>query len=107
MLCGNTDGGSLSAFYQAAAEGITATTTPDGVPFDLRPEQPPQVDGMAMPAAHNPGRAATMVEWIDPSVIDERDMHATDASLDMYNPATGPPYAAEWLRCYCAAQRAQ
>ena len=106
VLCGNSGGGSLAAFYQAEAEGITVTTTPDGVPFDLRPEQLPPVDGMAMLAAH-PGRAATMVEWIDPSVIDERDMHATDESLDMYNPVNGPPYDADWLRRYRAAQRAR
>lgn len=48
-----------------------------------------------------------MVEWIDPSVIDERDMHATDAALDMYDPANGPPYNAEWLGRYRAAQRAR
>ena len=54
-----------------------------------------------------PGRAATMVEWIDPAVVDERDMHATYASLDMYNAANGPPYDAAWLRRYRAAQRAR
>ncbi len=106
VLCGNSGGGSLAAFYQAEAERLTITTTPDGVPFDLRPEQLPPADGMAMLAAH-PGRAATMVEWIDPAVIDECDVRATAASLDMYNPANGPPYHAEWLRRYRAAQRAR
>jgi hypothetical protein len=86
------------------AEHISITTTPDGMPFDLRPEQLPPVDGLAMLAAH-PGRALTMVEWIDPAVMDERDMYATDAALDMYNPANGPPYA--WLQRYRAAQRVQ
>ena len=97
VLCGNSGGGSLAAFYQAEAEHITIATTPDGAPFDLRADQLPPVDGLAMLAAH-PGRAATMVEWIDPSVVDERDMHATDASLDMYDPANGPP-----VRCRLAA----
>jgi hypothetical protein len=106
VLIGNSGGGSLAAFYQAEAEQLTITTTPDGAPFDLRAEQLPPVDGMAMLAAH-PGRAATMVEWIDPAVLDERDMHATDASLDMYDPANGPPYDATWLRRYRAAQRAR
>lgn len=104
VLCGNSGGGSLAAFYQAEAEKLTITTTPDGAQFELRPEQLPPVDGLAMLAAH-PGRAATMVEWIDPSVTDECDMHATDASFDMYNPANGPPYDAAWLRCYRVAQR--
>ena len=76
VLCGNSGGGSLAAFYQAEAENLTVTTTPDGMPFTLRPEQIPPVDGLPMLAAH-PGRAASMVEWIDPSVVDERDMYAT------------------------------
>ncbi len=104
VLCGNSGGGSLAAFYQAEAERLTVSTTPDGVKFELRPEQIPPVDGLAMLAAH-PGRAATMVEWIDPSVVDERDMWATDASLDMYDPANGPPYDAAWLQRYRVAQR--
>ena len=106
VLIGNSGGGSLAAFYQAEAEHLTVTTTPDGAPFDLRPEQLPPVDGLAMLAAH-PGRAATMVEWIDPAVVDERDMHATEATLDMYNPANGPPYDPTWLARYRAAQRAR
>jgi pimeloyl-ACP methyl ester carboxylesterase len=106
VLCGNSGGGSLAAFYQAEAEHLSITTTPDGAPFELRPEQLPPVDGLAMLAAH-PGRAATMVEWIDPAVVDEHDMHASDASLDMYNKANGPPYDAAWLRRYRAAQRAR
>ena len=106
VLCGNSGGGSLAAFYQAEAENLTVTTTPDGMPFTLRPEQIPPVDGLAMLAAH-PGRAATMVEWIDPSVVDERDMYATDSSLDMYTAANGPPYDAAWLHRYRASQRAR
>ena len=106
VLLGNSGGGSLAAFYQAEAEHISVTTTADGMPFDLRPEQLPPVDGLAMLAAH-PGRALTMVEWIDPSVVDERDMYATNAALDMYNPANGPPYDAAWLQRYRVAQRAR
>jgi hypothetical protein len=106
VLLGNSGGGSLAAFYQAEAEQIRVTTTPDGVPFELRAEQLPPVDGMAMLAAH-PGRALTMVEWIDPAVVDERDMYATNPALDMYNPANGPPYDRGWLTRYRAAQRAR
>ncbi len=106
VLLGNSGGGSLAAFYQAEAEKISVSTTPDGMPFDLRPEQLPPVDGLAMLAAH-PGRALTMVEWIDPAVVDERDMYATDAALDMYNPANGPPYDRAWLQRYRTAQRAR
>ena len=59
-----------------------------------------------MLAAH-PGRALTMVEWIDPAVVDEQDMYATNPALDMYNPANGPPYDRGWLTRYRAAQRAR
>ena len=65
VLLGNSGGGSLAAFYQAEAEQISVATTPDGVAFELRPEQVPPVDGMAMLAAH-PGRALTMVERMIP-----------------------------------------
>ncbi len=106
VLLGNSGGGSLAAFYQAEAEQISVTTTPDGAPFELRPEQLPPVDALAMLAAH-PGRALTMVEWIDPAVVDERDMYATDPALDMYNPANGPPYDPAWLSHYRAAQVAR
>jgi hypothetical protein len=106
VLCGNSGGGSLAAFYQAEAESLTVTTTPDGLPFALSAEQIPTVDALAMLAAH-PGRARTMNEWIDPSVLDEQDMWATDESLNMYNPANGPPYDAAWLQRYRAAQRAR
>jgi hypothetical protein len=68
-LCGNSGGGSLKAFYQAEAEGIALTTTPPTTRSTGAPIRFLLVDGMAMPAAHR-GRAATIVEWIDPSVID-------------------------------------
>jgi hypothetical protein len=45
-----------------------------------------------------------MVEWIDPSVVDEQNTRATDASLDMYYPTNGPPYDAPWLQRYRVAQ---
>jgi hypothetical protein len=106
VLLGNSGGGSLAAFYQAEAEQISVTTTPDGVAFELRPAQVPPVDALAMLAAH-PGRALTMVEWIDPSVVDERDMYASNPALDMYDPANGPPYDRGWLARYRAAQRAR
>jgi len=106
VLLGNSGGGSLSAFYQAEAEHLTIRTTPDGQPFDLKPEDVPPVDGLAMLAAH-PSRAHTLTDWLDAAVTDERDMYATDASLDMFNPANGPPYDAAWLARYRTAQRAR
>jgi pimeloyl-ACP methyl ester carboxylesterase len=103
VLIGNSGGGALSALYQDQAENLTITTTPDGKPIDLEPEDLPPVDAVVMTAAH-PGRAEVLTDWMDPSVVDERDMFATDPDLDMFNPANGPPYDAAWIERYRAAQ---
>lgn len=105
-LIGNSGGGALAALYQDQAEHLTIDSTPDGRPFELRGEDLPPVDGLAMLAAH-PGRAHVLTDWIDPSVRDERDMFATLAELDMFDPANGPPYAPVWLARYRAAQIAR
>jgi pimeloyl-ACP methyl ester carboxylesterase len=106
VLVGNSGGGSLAAFYQSQAERLTIRDTPDGRPIDLAPADLPPVDGLAMCAAH-PGRAQVLTDWLDPSVIDEADMLASDPELDMYNPKKGPPYDRQWLERYRAAQRAR
>jgi len=106
ILIGNSGGGSLAAFYQAEAERLTVTTTPDGRPIALMPEDLPPVDGLAMVAAH-PGRAQVLTDWLDPAVYDEIDMFATDPSLDMFDPRNGPPYDRQWLERYRAAQVAR
>src|SRR5689334_125215 len=105
-LLGNSGGGSLAAFYQSQAERLTLRDTPDGRPIDLAPADLPPVDGLAMCAAH-PGRAQVLTDWLDPSVTDEADMLAADATLDMYNPENGPPYDRQWLDRYRQAQRAR
>jgi pimeloyl-ACP methyl ester carboxylesterase len=105
-LIGNSGGGALAALYQEQAEKPSIVSTPDGRPFELRAEDLPPVDGLAMLAAH-PGRAHVLTDWIDPSVRDERDMFATISELDMFDPANGPPYAAAWLATYRAAQVAR
>lgn len=106
ILVGNSGGGALAAFYQQQAERLTVTTTPDGRPIDLRPEQLPPADAIALLCAH-PGRAHTLTEWLDPSVIDENDVLACDPALDLYDPARRPPYDRDWLAGYRAAQRAR
>jgi pimeloyl-ACP methyl ester carboxylesterase len=106
VLIGNSGGGALAAFYQQQAERLTVTTTPDGRPFDLRPEHLPPADAIALLCAH-PGRAHTLTDWLDPSVIDEHDVLACDPELDMYHPARQPPYDRQWLERYRAAQRAR
>jgi hypothetical protein len=106
VLIGNSGGGALAAFYQQQAECLTLKDTPDGRPFSITQEDLPAADAVALLCAH-PGRSYTLTDWIDPSVKDEHDLDATDPSLDMYNTANGPPYDADWLQRYRAAQLAR
>jgi pimeloyl-ACP methyl ester carboxylesterase len=48
-----------------------------------------------------------MTAWMDPSVVDETDPLAVDPELDMFDPAHGPPYPADFVERYRAAQRAR
>jgi hypothetical protein len=106
LLLGNSGGGALVAFYQAQAERGLVQDLPDGRPFPLAPEETPPADAIALFAAH-PGRARTLLAWLDPSVIDEADAQATDPAWDMFSPANGPPYDPAWLAAYRARQRAR
>lgn len=103
FLLGNSGGAALAAFYQAQAEALSVTHTPAGDPIALAPGDLPRVDGIVLTAAH-PGRSRFFAEWLDPSVIDERDPFAADPALDMFNPQHGPPFDREWLARYRAAQ---
>lgn len=106
LLIGNSGGAALASFYQAQAERFTATHTPAGDPSGLSAQDLPPVDGIVLTAAH-PGRSHLFSEWLDPSVIDERDAFSADPALDMFNPANGPAYAPDWLARYRAAQLAR
>lgn len=106
VLIGNSGGGGLSAFYQAQAEKLTITHTPAGDPVDLEPQDLPPVDGIVLAAAHS-GRARLLSEWLDPSVLDERDAFGADPALDMFNPDNGPAFTPEWMQKYRAAQLAR
>jgi hypothetical protein len=55
----------------------------------------------------HPGRPEVLTNWFDPSVTDENDPTSVDPSLDMYNPDNGPPYSAEFIDRYRAAQVAR
>lgn len=103
VLIGNSGGAAMAAFYQAQAEKLTVTHTPAGDPVDLVAEDLPPVDGIVLTAAH-PGRSRLFSDWLDPSVIDERDAFSADPMLDMFNPENGPPYDRQWLERYRAAQ---
>ena len=103
VLIGNSGGAALASFYQAQAENLTATHTAVGDPSGLVAADLPGIDGIALTAAH-PGRSRLFAEWLDPAVIDEHDAFSADPALSMFNPANGPPFAADWLARYRAAQ---
>jgi pimeloyl-ACP methyl ester carboxylesterase len=113
ILLGNSGGGSLFALYQAQARtdpGTRIASTPGGAPTKLPKTELSPADAMIYVSAHK-GEGRIMNECIDPAVVDEADLHATDPELDMYHPANGfrpPPdwseYAPEFAQRYRAAQ---
>lgn len=103
-LIGNSGGGSLAALYQEQAERLTITDTPDGRMIDLKPQDLPLADRIALVCAH-PGRAEQLLAKIDPSADDFGDPWRQVSALDMFEPANGPPYATDWLHNYREAQR--
>lgn len=106
VIIGNSGGGSLAAFYQAEAESRTLDSFADGSPLEFDTTANPSADGIVLLAAH-PGRAQVVTEWLDPSVVDERDPFATEWRLDMFDPKNGPPYSADFIAAYRAAQIAR
>ena len=106
VLIGNSGGAALAAFYQAQAENLTIDRMVDGDPAGLSPQDLPPVQGLALCAAHE-GRSFLMRRWIDPSVFDEADPLTANPDLDMYDPANRPPYSAEFLARFRAAQEAR
>ena len=116
VLCGNSGGGSLYAFY--IAQSVTAppgrlTQTPAGDYLDLNSYELPPVDGYINLAAHL-GEGKILMMMIDPSVTDDNDPLSCDPSLDPFNPDNGfhqPPessrYSPEFVARYRDAQRAR
>ena len=105
VLLGNSGGGSLMAAYQSQA------TEPNlkpllGVPVPEAAMELLPCDLYVSTNAH-PGRPEVLTDWFDPSITDETDPTSVDPSLDMYNPDNGPPYSAEFMERYRAAQVAR
>ena len=105
VLIGNSGGGSLMGAYQSQAgdPNITATR---GLKLPEAVNALPPCDYYVSLNAHA-GRPEVLTAWMDPAVTDERDAIATDWSLSMYNPDNGPPYSAEFVERYRAAQIAR
>lgn len=60
---------------------------------------------------HGPhiSRSATLTEWMDASIVDEREPERRDRELDLYDPENPnqPPYTEAFLSRYRAAQVAR
>lgn len=106
VLMGWSGGGSLALFYQSQAERPTLEKTAAGDPCNIKAAGLLPADAVVFQAAHT-GRAQMLAEWIDPSVLDENDPDRKDPSLDLYGPECKPPYTAEFITRYRAAQWAR
>lgn len=105
VILGNSGGGSLMGAYQSQAASPNIRPS-HGMKLPEAVLNLPQADLYIALAAHL-GRPEVLTAWMDPSVVDENDPSATDASLDMYNPDNGPPYSPEFVKKYRAAQIAR
>jgi pimeloyl-ACP methyl ester carboxylesterase len=105
VLLGNSGGGSLMAAYQAEAAAPSLAGTRTGRLAEALADLP-RGDLYISLNAH-PGRPEVLTNWMDASVTDETDPAATDRALDPFEAANGPPYPAEFVARYRAAQRAR
>jgi pimeloyl-ACP methyl ester carboxylesterase len=103
VLVGNSGGGTVVPYYQAQAERPTITNPPGGVGPDLTAADLPKADALILFMAH-PSRARLNMEWLDPAIIDEANPFGRDPALDAFNPDNGPPFSAEFVERYRAAQ---
>ena len=105
ILLGNSGGGSLMAAYQANA--VHRNVTPqEGMRPAAGLDDLPAADGYVASAAH-PGRPEVLTAWMDASVVDENDALSTDPDLDLFDERNQPPYDAEFVARYRAAQIAR
>ena len=91
--------------YQAEAQTRALAESAGGRIKDALADLP-KADLYVSLNAH-PGRPDVLTNWMDASVVDESDPVATDASLDPFHAENGPPYSADFIARYRAAQRAR
>ena len=108
VLMGWSGGGSLALFYQSQAERPSIQRTPAGDVIDLNAARLIPADAVVLEAAHR-SRAHCLRDWIDPSVLDEDNPDRRNPEFDLYAPGlpVQPPYPADWLAAYRAAQLAR
>jgi len=105
VILGNSGGGSLMGAYQAEATTPTLAADAKGAAAAALASLP-AADLYVSLNAHK-GRPEVLTDWMDASVIDEVDPTKTDPALDPFSAANGPPYSAEFIARYRAAQRAR
>lgn len=105
VILGNSGGGSLMGAYQSQAQGVTMTPTP-GLTLPDELHDLIEADLYISLCSHL-GRPEVLTDWFDPSIVDETDPVSVDESLNMYNTGNGPPYSAEFIARYRAAQKAR
>jgi len=106
VLLGNCGGGSLMAAYQSQATEPTLEPSGGGRTLRAALEALEPGDLYVSLQAH-PGRPEVLTAWLDPSVTDESDPLSRDPSMDMFDPHNGPPFGAEFVARYRAAQVAR
>ena len=105
VILGNSGGGSLMGAYQAEAAAPTLADGLKGAGRDALAGLG-KADLYISLNAHQ-GRPEVLTDWMDASVVDERDPTLTDEALNPFNPGNGPPYSADFIARYRAAQRAR
>lgn len=103
VVLGNSGGGGLSPLFQSQAEHPTITQSPGGGGPDLTKAGLQPADAVILLNAH-PSRAMLRTWWLDPAIIHEDKPFERDPELDMFDPRNGPPYSAEFVTRYRAAQ---
>lgn len=108
VIVGWSGGGALALLYQSQAEKPSITQTPAGDPVDIKGANLSPADALVFQAAHV-SRAQLLLDWLDPSVRDEQNPDDRVRDLDLYDKSNPnqPPYTAEFIAAYRAAQLAR
>lgn len=108
VLAGWSGGGSLIAGYQAEATERRITTNAAGEPCALAQTELPKADAVMLLAPHR-SRHHLLTDFLDPSIVDEKDPDARDPELYLFNPERSPqpPFEPAFVARYRTAQVAR
>ncbi|MCW2831902.1 MAG: Alpha/beta hydrolase family protein [Aeromicrobium sp.] len=106
VLVGNSGGGGLAPLFQSQATKTTITASPGGGGPDLTQFDLVGADALVLLNPH-PSRAILRTEWLDPAIEDETKPFERNPDLDIFSGDITPPYSAEFIETYRAAQVAR